>query len=100
MGATDANNQRASFSTTGPYVNVVAPGVDIISIDSSGSSSRDGTSFSTPYVSAAAAIVRATQGFNANQVYWSLIASATDLGPPGWDPEYGAGLINVPAAAP
>lgn len=101
VGATNAADQWASFSTTAPYVKVVAPGVDITStVPPNGYGDADGTSFSAPYAAAAAAIVRATHpGFDANHVYFRLITTATDLGSPGWDPHFGAGLINVQAAA-
>ena len=101
VGATDSNNQGASFSTTGPFVDLAAPGVGIVSTqlgDTVGT--RTGTSFSAPYVAAAAAIVKATNPtFDTNQLYSRLSATATDLGAPGWDPHFGAGLINVQAAA-
>lgn len=101
VGATDVNNQWASFSTTGPYVDLAAPGVAIVStLPGDGIGTRGGTSFSAPHVAAAAAIVRATHpAFDANEVSFRLITTATDLGSPGWDPHFGAGLINVQAAA-
>jgi subtilisin family serine protease len=101
VGATDFSNQWASFSTTGPFVDIAAPGVGIRSIlpgDTVGT--RTGTSFSAPYAAAAAAIVKATHPtFDVNQVYFRLSATATDLGASGWDPHFGSGLINVRAAA-
>jgi len=101
VGATDSNNQWASFSTTGPYVDIAAPGVGIVStlpVDTT--ATRSGTSFSAPFAAAAAAIVRATHpGFDVNNVYLRLVTTATDLGPPGWDPHFGFGLLNVQAAA-
>jgi subtilisin family serine protease len=102
VGATDANDNSASFSTTGPFVKVVAPGVSIVSTQPQppGFGSTSGTSFSAPYASATAAIVRARYpAFDAGDVYVRVITTATDLGPAGWDPQFGFGLINVPAAA-
>jgi subtilisin family serine protease len=102
VGATDINNQWAApFSTTGPYVNVVAPGVNVFStVPPNTTGAATGTSFSAPYAAAAAAIVNARHPeFDANEVYFRLITTAMDLGPPGWDPYFGSGLINVPAAA-
>jgi subtilisin family serine protease len=101
VGATDQGNGWASFSTTGPYVSISAPGDDILSTSTPGNNYvfGDGTSFSAPFVSAAAAIVRATRGFGASDVYAKLVATATDLGAPGWDPFFGWGLVNVLAAA-
>lgn len=101
VGAVDSANRWAGFSTTAPYVNVVAPGVGIWSTTiGSQYGSASGTSFATPYVAAAAAIVRARHpSLGAIHVYNRLIGTATDLGSPGWDPHFGWGLINVRAAA-
>lgn len=108
VGATDQNNQWASFSTTGPYVSISAPGVGIASTTKDAPPNNyappallgNGTSFSAPYVAAAAAIVRATHpGANASNVYGQLVGTATDLGPAGWDPFFGWGLVNVFKAA-
>ena len=103
VGATDQNNNWPSFSTTGPFVDLAAPGVDIISTSAPGPAAYkagSGTSFSAPFVAAAAAIVRATHpGWGAGPTYVQLIETATDLGAPGWDPHFGAGLVNVFAAA-
>ena len=101
VGSTDQANRSAAFSTTGPYVDLVAPGVAIRSTLNNGKySDSTGTSFSAPYVAAAAAIVRATHPeFDANHVIFRLVSTATDLGPPGWDPHFGFGIVNMPAAA-
>jgi len=101
VGSTDQANQSAAFSTTGPYVDLVAPGVAIRSTLNNGNyTDSTGTSFSAPYVAAAAAIVRATHPeFDANHVIFRLVSTATDLGPPGWDPHFGFGIVNMPAAA-
>jgi subtilisin family serine protease len=102
VGATDQANGWASFSTSGPFVSISAPGVAIISTTRPGPATYatgSGTSFSAPYVAAAAAIVRATTGFTGGQVYARLTGTATDLGSPGWDPLFGWGLVNVLAAA-
>ncbi|MGQ0805863.1 MAG: S8 family serine peptidase [Actinomycetota bacterium] len=105
VGATDQNNLSASFSTTGPYVSISAPGVGIASTTIPNNYAPpaqlgSGTSFSAPYVAAVAAIVRATHpGAFASDVYGHLVATATDLGAPGWDPHFGWGLVNVFKAA-
>lgn len=101
VGATDQGNGWASFSTTGPYVSITAPGVGILStFPPNEYRTGSGTSFSAPYVAAAAAIVKATHpSFDAGATYIQLIRTATDLGSPGWDPHFGAGLVNVFAAA-
>ncbi len=72
VGAVDQAGQPASFSLSGKWVGVAAPGVDIIStnplpdstgqvnrfITSSGVSPVQGTSFATPYVTGLVALVR------------------------------------------
>ena len=48
VGATDAGDQPASFSTAGPYVAVSAPGVKILSTYPTGMSSQVNGYSSTP----------------------------------------------------
>lgn len=60
VAASDRNNERASFSQSGDFVGVAAPGVDIIStVPKGGHCSENGTSFSAPYVAGVAALVKA-----------------------------------------
>lgn len=65
-------------------------------------SSYQGTSMAAPHVSATAALVVAAKVLGANPtpaaVEKHLKATATDLGPPGPDPQYGAGLLNAAKA--
>jgi subtilisin family serine protease len=105
VGATDQNDQIASFSTVGPDIDVVAPGAAMIaavplSRDPSGyASNLAGTSFSAPVVAAAAAwvwTVRPT--LTVTQLGEVLRHSARDLGTPGYDTTYGWGLLNIQAA--
>ena len=105
VGATDENDQVAPFSSVGPWIDLVAPGTDMVaavplSHDPSGySTGLLGTSFSAPLVSAAAAwvwTVRPT--LDAGQVAELLRRSARDVGPPGFDNASGWGLLNIPGA--
>ncbi len=58
VGATNAADQVASFSNYGPELDVVAPGVAILStVPGPGYARQDGTSQATPFVSGVAAIV-------------------------------------------
>ena len=62
----------------------------------------EGTSMASPHVAATAALVIATRRLGANPspaaVEARLGATARDLGPPGRDERYGAGLIDAAAA--
>ncbi|MEV4435077.1 type VII secretion-associated serine protease mycosin [Streptomyces sp. NPDC049585] len=60
VGASDRNNERAPFSQSGDFIGVAAPGVDMVSTVPGGGHCVDhGTSFSAPYVTGVAALIRA-----------------------------------------
>ncbi|WP_189546007.1 type VII secretion-associated serine protease mycosin [Streptomyces gelaticus] len=60
VASSDRNNERAPFSQAGDFVGVAAPGVDIVStVPGYGQCTDNGTSFSAPYVSGVAALMRA-----------------------------------------
>lgn len=106
VGATNGLDEKASFSTTGRHISVAAPGVDIWSsvpraftTNGYGYDNYSGTSMATPHVTGAAALVLSVHPeFTPAQVKAQLEATASDLGPAGWDELYGAGLINVAKA--
>ena len=101
VGAIDRFNHHAHFASSGAYIDIVAPGVDIVSLDSSprGYSSMQGTSTAAPQVSAAAGLLRAQFPHeSAARIRTALLVSATDLGPRGHDHRYGAGLLNITSA--
>ncbi len=108
VGATGQDDTLAGFSNTGPEINVVAPGVDILSTfpdyDVAGGFPRDygaisGTSMAAPLVTALAAIVWTQYPFyDAARIRRRLEETAIDLGAPGDDPLYGAGRIDGRAA--
>ena len=101
MAATDLNNNHASFSQNNSDVELAAPGVDIYStIPGSDNTSAwaywSGTSFSTPHVSAVAALIWSKYPRKSNEaVRGALQAGALDLGPTGRDPSYGYGLVQA-----
>jgi len=98
VGAVDSSKNKADFSNWGPHVDLVAPGVNILSTYSR--SNHDyvgmtGTSMATPYASAAAAlVVAANPGRTAAQARAALEGGADDLGAPGRDDWYGHGFID------
>jgi len=102
VGASTAEDYyAASFTNYGPTIDLVAPGQEIVSttLHSRYDSTLRGTSFSAPYVSAAAALVLSQHPYYSPTVVRdNLTATADDLGDPGWDPYYGAGRLNVYAA--
>ena len=96
VAAVDSNMQHATFSNTGSYIDLAAPGVGIISTVPGGSyASWSGTSMATPYVAAAAAIVKAARpACTPDGVEARLESGATDLGAAGRDDSFGLGLVN------
>ncbi|MDP2743835.1 MAG: S8 family serine peptidase, partial [Dehalococcoidia bacterium] len=96
VGATDNNETRASFSSTGQDLELMAPGVDIQSaIRGGGYGSGSGTSFSAPYVAGVAALLIASGVASNVEVRRLLQSTAQDLGPSGRDSWYGYGLVNA-----
>ncbi|MFH9423569.1 type VII secretion-associated serine protease mycosin [Streptomyces sp. NPDC017529] len=58
VAASDRNNERAPFSQAGSFVDVAAPGVDMVSTVPKGGNCVDqGTSFAAPYAAGAAALL-------------------------------------------
>ncbi len=97
VGATTEDNGLAGFSNYGSTISLVAPGAEIFSTKIGNQYGRQsGTSFSAPMVSAALALlISHYPDATPPQLTGALLASATDLGFPGWDAFYGHGLLNV-----
>ncbi|MFS0704312.1 S8 family serine peptidase [Cellulomonas sp. 179-A 9B4 NHS] len=98
--ATDDAGAVTSFSTTGDWVSLAAPGVQIVGPWSGGGYTADtGTSFAAPLVSGAAALVRGHEPrLTPAEVEQRLVSTARDAGPKGVDPYYGAGVLDAAAA--
>jgi subtilisin family serine protease len=103
--ATDAKDRIFSGANRGDYIAVAAPGVDVLAArpgKTPGSSAYDyftGTSMATGYVTGLAAVLlSADPKLNTADLRHILESSATDLGPPKKDPEFGWGRIDAAAA--
>jgi len=101
VAATDSNDIRPYFSSTGPDVELAAPGVNIKSTYLDGNYAlASGTSMACAHVAGAAALVFASNpDYDNNDVRATLAHTATDLGDSGRDNWYGFGLVNAEVAA-
>ena len=93
VAAGDNNDQLADFSSRGPEVAVIAPGVDIYSLSKNGGyETMSGTSMATPHVAGLAVLyVSRHKGATPDQVRAALAAASVKL--PGVpDVGQGAGL--------
>jgi serine protease AprX len=116
VGATDCNDQIASFSSRGPVTwedvppwndhpyppglikpDVSAPGVSTRSHNlCEGYSNKSGTSMATPHVAGAVALmVSANPGLTHDDIKMLLEETAVELGEPGKDNVYGSGRVDA-----
>lgn len=111
VSATTQSDALAYFTNTGPQIELSAPGYQIPSTYKGGTySTLSGTSMASPHVAGVAALAMSrpvgTWDTNTNgrwdppEVRTRLNAATVDLGPAGWDPGYGYGLIQASMVAP
>jgi subtilisin family serine protease len=109
VGASDSWDRRAVFSSYGPGLDVVAPGLDVWSTfmtypSAAGASypgyvAGSGTSFAAPFVTGTVGLLAAARPELIDVDYQHLIRdTADDVGAPGVDDETGAGRVNAAAA--
>ncbi|MFN8458957.1 MAG: S8 family peptidase [Anaerolineae bacterium] len=100
VGSTTDMDTRSSTSNYGPQLDIAAPGNIIYSTVPGGSYNYlSGTSMATPHVAGLAALIWSfVPGLSNSQVRSIIQNTADDLGPAGWDQEYGYGRINANCA--
>jgi Subtilase family len=111
VGAVDESKTLAFFSNFNDRVDLVAPGVDVLSTLPSNNCEIcletgqftygivSGTSQATPYVSGIAALLWSyNTDLGVEMIYNALLNSAEDLGDIGRDNNYGNGLVSALAA--
>ncbi len=115
VGATTMTGRRARFSNTGTHISLAAPGENVFGAIAAGTNARDwpryalpgstaglygwstGTSFSSPQVAGAAALVMAANPrLSAREVAGVIKATASGRG--SWNPAVGYGVLDVAAA--
>jgi serine protease AprX len=109
VGAVDNNNQIYAYSSrgpstcggsTGPFPEIVAPGVNILTTGLYGTYNTDsGTSFAAPHVAGGLALLlSAYPNLDAGMQEQALIQSAVDLGASGPDDVFGYGRLDLLSA--
>lgn len=110
VGSVDHHGAPSSFSLAGPWVDVAAPGEDVVSLNPAGGGlvnsvtvfgsavAISGTSYAAPVVSGIAALVRSRfPELRARAVMARLEATAHHPAG-GWDPVVGSGVVDPLAA--
>ena len=119
VGATRYDETRSSYSSTGSYVDIAAPGGDT-SIDQNEDGFADGvlqqtfttndpsdffyfffqgTSMASPHIAGVAALLLAKNpSLTPSEIRTAIESTAEDLGTAGRDDEYGWGLVDAKAA--
>lgn len=102
VGATDWKGALTDFSNGGDWVDVVAPGWGVLSLGNGAVNPwedywiNDGTSFSAPLVAGVISLMRTKYpSLTPAQVASRLRQTARDAGPRGFDPYYGAGVVDA-----
>ncbi|MCK5000404.1 MAG: peptidase S8 [Anaerohalosphaera sp.] len=115
VGATRYDRARAYYSNTGSYVDLVAPGGDI-NVDQNGDTYGDGilqqtfdnqgfgyffyqgTSMASPHIAGVAALLYSAGVTKPDDIRQAMQNTARDLGPTGYDTQFGHGLVDAYAA--
>jgi subtilisin len=95
VSATNRNDGLASFSSTGPEVEIAAPGVEISSTVPGGYGTFSGTSMACPHVSGAGGLLMAN-GYTNTEARDQLDSTAENIGLS--ENEQGNGLVDAASA--
>ncbi|MEN3356725.1 MAG: rane-anchored mycosin [Mycobacteriales bacterium] len=101
VGAIGPDGKRGDFSETGDFIDLVAPGVDVLSVAARGNGHLvgQGTSFAAPFVAGVAALIRSYYpSLPASAVKRRLELTADHPGTHLPDPQLGYGVVNPFAA--
>lgn len=112
VGGVRLDGIRAYYSSTGSYIDIVAPSGDMNQdLDDNGypdgilQQKNDnsfvymhGTSMACPHVSGAVAMLISNNITDKNEIRYRLEKTATDKGAVGYDIEYGWGILNITKA--
>lgn len=100
VGAITPQNQVATFSDKGPFVDLVAPGTAIRSTTFDGAYGvANGTSFAAPIVAGVAALAWSINpSLRPVTVRDAVLSTTTDLGTAGRDNTFGRGAVDAAAA--
>jgi subtilisin family serine protease len=104
VAALDPDGNRSGFSNWGPGLDFSSPGSDIVTTDRTGSDGyvpgdyvyTSGTSFASPYAAGVAALILSQRpSLTPSQVETIMQSTARDLGTPGYDTDFGHGLVRA-----
>jgi type VII secretion-associated serine protease mycosin len=95
-GGVDRFGGHAGRSVTGPELTLAAPAIDIVTTGPEGGYTELGrTTGAAAMIAGAAALVRAQfPDLSAEEVVHRLVTTADDAGPPGFDEQYGHGILD------
>ena len=102
VSSVNRDGQSSVFANAGSYIDIAAPGEDILStVPGGGWDYHDGTSMAAPFVAATAALVRvANPTLTKTQVDTTLLATARDdADGDGRDNWFGHGILQADQAA-
>ena len=99
VGASNRDGSRASFSTWGPTVQLLAPGSSVLTAElGGGMAAKSGTSLAAPVAAGAAAVLRSLHhDWNAARVIQAMLNSSTEASGP--TTAHGARRLRLDRAA-